>query len=84
MKLAGTRIVVGWLLSLTLAVACTAPAKVSGGEEFGSLRNARVAVDSPQRELVYFTGAVLVVIGRRAHAREANVDAAPAPLESPA
>ena len=34
--------------------------------------------------LVYFTGAVLVVIGRRAHAREANVDAAPAPLESPA
>jgi phosphoglycerate dehydrogenase-like enzyme len=58
MKLARARIVVGWLFSLTLAAACTAPATVDNGEEFGSLRNARVAVESPQRELVYFAGAL--------------------------
>ncbi|NUP94572.1 MAG: D-2-hydroxyacid dehydrogenase [Planctomycetaceae bacterium] len=58
MKLATARFVVGSLGLLWSVAACsTTPAAESAGE-FGSLRNTRVAIERPQRELTYFAGAL--------------------------
>ena len=54
MNIARTRIVVGWLGSLLLATACVAP-NVEGTQA-GAPRVAPIAIERPQRELVYFAG----------------------------